>query len=169
MDIYTAITTRRSIRRFTGQAISDNMLHDILNAGFCAPSAKNRRPWHFIVVKDRDVLVKLDETSEFGHMVKNSAFSIVVCGDTAVELQPEFTYEDCSAAMQNMLLCAHGLGLGAVWCGIFSEGTWYPKIKEILAVPGSARLIGLAAFGYPDEQRAAPDRFVQNKIHYDKW
>ena len=169
MDIYTAITTRRSIRKYTGQPVSQGMLQNILNAGFCAPSAQNHRPWHFVVVDDKEILLRLDTTSKYGHMIKNSAFCIVVCGDAKTELEREYTYQDCSAAIQNMLLCAHGEGLGAVWCGIYSKGAWYAAIKELLGMPAEAVPVGLVAFGFPAEQRPLPDRFEKKKVHYNQW
>lgn len=111
MDVLTAITTRRSMRKFTDRRISETVLNTVLNAGFCAPSAHNLRPWHFVVIKEKGPLSALAQASVYAKMLPAADCGIVVCGDESIQKIRELLLADCFAAVENMLLCAHGLGL----------------------------------------------------------
>ncbi len=109
MEAYEALVTRRSIRAYTTQTISDDLIKRLLEAAMSAPSAGNRQPWHFVVVK-RPTLDTLADLLPFGKMLKHAPLAIIVCGDLV--LQPEgYWVQDCSAATQNILLAAHAKGL----------------------------------------------------------
>src|SRR5690554_4415591 len=118
MNVLDAIFSRRSIRKFTGEQVKEEDLKTILKAGFQAPSAHNYQPREYIVVKDKEILNKISEFHKYAKMLPNAGCGIVVCGDTSKQEEIGFLVEDCSASIQNMLLAAHGLGLGAVWCGL---------------------------------------------------
>ncbi|MCL1844484.1 MAG: nitroreductase family protein, partial [Defluviitaleaceae bacterium] len=106
MDVNTAIFTRRSIRKFSpGRSISEDNIKTILKAGFHAPSAGNKRPVHFIVVDDRNLLQKLSEAKQEAEMINEASIAIVVCGDKEKQPYHDFLHEDCSASIENMLLC----------------------------------------------------------------
>lgn len=169
MDILTAITTRRSIRKYTSQPVSDEQINIILRAGFCAPSAKNKRPFHFIIVKDKEILASLPGDNPNAFMVPNASCAIIICGDTNVQGMKEFIYEDCAAATQNMLLAIHGLGLGGVWCGVWEKGDFKKNLIKKLELPLKIQPVALIALGYPDEIRPVNPRWEDNKVHYDKW
>jgi nitroreductase len=128
LNVLAAISTRRSIRAYTDQPITDEQLNTILNAGFCAPSAKNKRPWHFIVVRNKEQLTKLSETNIYSKMLPKCDCCIIVCGDKVLQGIKELLINDCSASTQNILLAAHGLGLGAVWCGVVLNSDWRKQI-----------------------------------------
>lgn len=169
IDALTAIRNRRSIRKFTKQSISDNILNTILEAGFCAPSAKNKRPWHFVVVKNKEILSKIALKGTSSEMLTQATCGIVVCGDKNLQGIIEFLYQDCSAAIQNMLICIHSLGLGGVWCGIKSNSEQHKATVEQLQLPAKIVPVAAVAFGYPDEVKTQVNRFQQNKIHYERW
>lgn len=169
MDVITAITTRSSIRKFTNQEIDIETIDTVLNAGFCAPSAKNKRPWHFILVRKKNVLFEISNINSNHKMVQEAACCIIICGDKIVEGINEFLIEDCSAAIQNMLLAINGLGLGGVWCGIHTGGNVYKRIIEIIELPEKVIPIGMIAIGYPAEQKKGIYRFERSKVHYEKW
>lgn len=170
VDVLTAIRTRRSIRRYTGEVIDDESLHTILDAGFCAPSASNRRPWHFLVIKDAAKLQAIADLHPYAKMMPAAGCCIVVCGDEAVQPAVGLLVEDCSAAIQNMLLAAHGLGLGAVWCGLYiaAEGL-HTRFADSLNLPAGVVPVGMIAVGHPAESKQAQSRFVADRVHNEVW
>ena len=170
MDVLTAIRTRRSIRRYTTQQIDDRTLEVILEAGFCAPSASNKRPWHFLVIRDRDTLQAISEAHPYAKMMPSASFCVIVVGDEQLQAAVGLLVEDCSAAIQNMLLAAHGLGIGAVWCGIYGgRGDRHLEFARLMQLPPSMLPVGMIAFGYPAETKVATERFEQDRVHYEKW
>ncbi|SDX13563.1 nitroreductase family protein [Tepidimicrobium xylanilyticum] len=169
MDVLEAIFTRRSIRRFTGEPIKEEDLRTILKAGFQAPSAHNYEPREYVVVRDKEVLDRIAEFHKYAKMLPKAGCGIIVCGDK--EKQPEigFLVEDCSASIQNMLLAAHGLGLGAVWCGIYSVEKLIKSVADVLELPDNLIPIGMVVVGVKAEDKEPIDRFDENKVHFDKW
>lgn len=169
MDVLAAIETRGSIRKFTEQPVEPPLVDAVLNAGFCAPSATNKRPWHFVVVQNAALRKTLSGGSPFAGMVAEAPLALVVCGDKTRQGMEEFLYQDCAAAVQNMLLCAHGLGLGAVWCGVRRRGSFEKLIGEALALPEKITPVAVLALGWPAQQKAQPPRFVQSRVHHEGW
>ncbi len=169
MDVLQAIMTRRSIRRFTGEVISEEQLDTLVRAGFQAPSAHNEQPWHFVVVRDKEKLEVIGKTHGYAKMLPSAGCGIIVCGDEEKQNNRGFLVEDCSAAIQNILLAAHGIGLGAVWCGIYDSGNLVDFMKELLELPNNIIPIGMVVVGVKDAEKAPSDRYDANKVHYDKW
>lgn len=169
VDVLTAIRERRSIRKFTEEPLSPEQLNTILHAGLCAPTARNKRPFHFLVVQDRERLTKLAQGKIHSRMLASSACGIVICGDWEVEERPEFLYADCFAATQNILLAIHGLGLGGVWLGVGKESEWRQLLKEELELPESIEPTAVVAVGYPAEEKKRPHTWEEEKIHFEKW
>lgn len=169
VDVLSAISTRRSIREYTEQNITDEELNTILNAGFCAPSAKNKRNCNFIVVKNKTQLMELGNTSINGKMIINANCCIIVCGDKILQGIKELLIADCAASTQNMLLAAHGLGIGAVWCGILQNSDWKKQISRQFKLPEGIIPIAIIALGYPNEIKIAEKRFDASKVHKEIW
>ncbi|MBC8587435.1 nitroreductase family protein [Paratissierella segnis] len=173
MDVLDAIFTRRSIRKYTGEPISEGDLKLILKAGFQAPSAHNFEPRDFVVVKDKETLDKISNFHRYAKMLPSASCCIVVCGDTRKQKEIGFLVEDCSASIQNMLLAVHGLDLGAVWCGLYSGGELvdYMKkaMKETLNLPDYIIPVGMIAIGVKDEEKEPIDRYNEEKVHFDRW
>ncbi len=169
VDVLTAIKARQSIRKFTSEPISEEMLNTILCAGMYAPTAKNKRPFHFVVIRDRPLLVELAQHNSNAAMLEFSPCAVVVCGDKNIEGMKEFMYADCAAATQNMLLAIHGLGLGGVWCGISANSDWQKLLIDKLALPLKIEPIAAIAFGWPDEGKQLYSRWEPEKIHYNQW
>lgn len=169
MDILEAIFTRRSIRKYTGEAISEDQLKLILQAGFAAPSAHNRQPWHFVVVRDRGSLEAIANDHPYAKMLPQAGCGIVVCGDRQREENLSYLAENCSAAIQNMLLAAHGLGLGAVWCGIYPVNERTQMIGNLLGLPEHIVPIGLVVTGHKNEERPSENRYDDGRVHFEKW
>lgn len=169
MDVLTAIKTRQSIRKFTSKPVDDDMITTILCCGMYAPTAQNKRPYHFIVIKSRQLLEELATQSVHASMLADAAGAIIVCGDKNVEGMKEFLYAGCAAATQNILLGIHGLGLGGVWCGVASNSDWRKKMITTLELPPKMEPFAVIAYGWPDEEKELCHRFESRKIHYDKW
>ena len=145
------------------------MVNTVLCAGMCAPTAKNKRPYHFIVIRDRHILSDLARHNPNAAMLEFSAGAIVICGDKNREGLKEFLYADCAAATQNMLLSIHGLGLGGVWCGVASNSEWRKLLIEQLTLPNKLEPVSVNGFGWPDEGKELNSRWDTAMVHYDKW
>lgn len=169
MDVLTAIKTRRSIRSFTCEPVSETLLNTILCAGLYAPTAKDKQPCHFVVLKDKKLLFELSCNNANAAMLQSAACGIVICGDKNIEGMTEFLYEDCAAAAQNMLLCIHGLGLGGVWCGIVAHSDWQKLITCKCELPAKLEPVVLLALGWPDEVKEQQNRWEPGRIHDGKW
>ena len=167
-----AIYGRRSVRRYSDRPVPDDILHQLIGAAMMAPSAGNQQPWHFITVTDRKKLDATAEVNPNAGMVKRAPAAILVCGDEDLEMHPGYWIQDCSAAMQNLLLAAHGLGLGAVWTGIWTRDDRVEGFRRLFGLPATVDPLGLVVLGYlPEgwEEREAPDRFKEDRIHRESW
>lgn len=169
LNIYEAIFTRRSIRRFTGDEVKEQDLKTIIKAGCYAPSANNKQPWEFIVIKKEETLKKISEANSHARMIVEAGCGFIVCGDKNKQTQTGFLIEDCSASIQNMLLCAHGLGLGAVWCGLYPVTHLTKSIKKIFELPNNIVPVGLVVVGHTELDTDIVFRYNEEKIHMEKW
>jgi len=168
MDAMEAILTRRSIRKYTKQPVSDEVLKELLEAAMCAPSAGNRQPWCFVVINDRKIMNEIPKYQIYSQMLKEAAVAIFVCCDINLE-NKGFGVEDCSAATQNILLAAHAKGLGAVWLGVYPPEPLVTATKKLLNLPEHIIPISLISIGYPAEQKPQPDRYRADRVHYNQW
>ena len=169
MELLEGIFTRRSIRKYTNQEITSEQIELILKAGMYSPSASNQQPWHFIVINDTLILNHIKEVHPYAKMLGQAQLAILVCGDVNLELSKDYWVVDCSAATQNMLLAAHGIGLGAVWLGIHPRVERKNEIRKIFNLPENIQPASLISIGYPDENKEMPKRFKPERIHYNAW
>lgn len=169
MTILEAINTRRSIRKFTGEIISDKDLELILKAGFQAPSAMNREPREYIVIRDKEKMDKIASYHPHAKMLPQAGCAIVVCGDKEKQNIEGFLSQDCSASVQNILLAAHGLDLGAVWCGVHPRPELMTPMAEILGLPDHIIPIAMVVVGIPDQKTKEVDRYDEACVRYDQW
>ncbi len=169
MDVLQAIATRRSIRRYTGQPVSEQDLNTLLKAGFQAPSAHNYQPWHFIIVREKSILEGIAQFHPHAKMLPQAGCGIIVCGDEEKQAEPGFIVADCSAAIQNMLLAAHGIGLGAVWCGLYPMPQLTKPTSKLLNLPSTIIPIGMVVVGHKDEQKKPADRYDKSRVHMEHW
>ena len=166
------ILTRRSIRRFDPtKHIDDAYVKIILECACAAPSANNYHPWHFIVVESRETLDSIADLHPYGKMLKTAALAIVVCSETEREGKVlRYWEEDCSAAMQNILLSANALGFGSVWLGAKrGDNDLEGRIKSLLNVPAGIALMGIAAIGRALETKDPHKGIDPHSLHSDKW
>ena len=169
MEAIEAIHTRRSIRKYTSQPVSDALMNELLTAAMYAPSAGNAQPWHFVVIRERQTLDAIPIFHPHAKMMKYATVAVVVCGDTTVEKYRGRWVLDCSAATQNILLAAHAKGLGAVWVGLHPEPARVENMRRLLRLPENIIPLSLIPVGYPAEHPATVDRFNPSRIHRNQW
>ena len=169
MKILETIVSRRSIRKYTNQAVSADIVNDLLKAGMYAPSARNQQPWHFIVFRDKQMMNNIVTVHPHASMLPTADLGILVCGDESLEKSPGYWPVDCAAATQNILLAAHDAGLGAVWLGVYPRSERQAAIKKLFFLPAEVHPFAIIAVGYPDEKKEQPDRFNTSRIHIEKW
>lgn len=164
-----AILARRSIRRYTDRPVPDQVIKELLEAAMSAPSAKDERPWHFVVVRDRKVLDEIPHHHPYAQMLKQAPVAIVVCADLRLDKCDGFWVQDCSAATENILIAAQAKGLGAVWVGIYPVEDRVRAMRRILGMPEHVVPLALVPIGYPAEHKPPANRYDTARIHYDRW
>jgi nitroreductase len=169
MDAYEAITTRRSIRAYTAQPVSEELIRELLAAAMSAPSASNRQPWHFLVITERHQLDAMTAILPYGQMLRQAPLAIVVCGDRERQPMDGYWVQDCSAATENILLAAHAKGLGAVWLGVYPRQERIEPLRRLLGLPDQVPPLAVLSIGYPAEQKEPAGRYDESRIHRDRW
>ena len=164
------IRCRRSIRKFVaGRVIGDETVDILLRAAMQAPSAANQQPWRFIVLRDRDRLEAVSRVSPYASMTKDASLAIVVAGDIRGTKFPAFWPQDCSAAVQNLLLEAVNQGLGAVWLGVHPEKDRETYLARLLELPDGVIPFAVVPVGYPEQANVFVDRWDPDKVHRERW
>lgn len=164
-----AILERRSIRKYTGEKVSDALVEDLLRAAMAAPSGGNEQPWEFIVVRDKGIREKITEFHPYSQMLPGADLAIIVCGDVSREKYKGLWVQDCAAATENILITAQEKGLGAVWLGVYPEKDRMDGLEKLLDLPKGVYPFSIVSVGYPAEHKEPADRFDKARIHYDKW
>ncbi|TAN45228.1 MAG: nitroreductase family protein [Nitrospirae bacterium] len=147
MDIFEAIYTRRSVRQFTTEPVIPEELIEIIKAGTWAPSGLNNQPWRFVIVRDRDKLSEIAKLTKYKKIIDGAAACIVVFVDREAMYNDVKDHQSMGACLQNMLLAAHGLGLGAVWLGEILNNS--VKVRDVLKLPVAMELMAVLAIGHP--------------------
>ena len=170
MEILNGILTRRSVRKYTDAIIPQEKAEELLKYGMYAPSARNKQPWHFVLINNKETFLKIEEFHPYSKMLKHAQWGIVVCGDEQLAHTPDYVPVDCAAATQNILLAAHGMDMGAVWLGIYPRPERMAAMKELLGLPPHIYAFSLISLGYPaQDEIKQPERFMPEKIHINKW
>ncbi len=162
-----SIFHRTSIRKYKDRAVEPEKVELLLRAAMAAPSAHNQQPWEFYVVTDKEKLAGLAACSPYAGPLLNAPLGFVVCC-RADCIAPAYAQIDCSAAIENLLLEADTLELGAVWMGIAPQQERMDAAREVLSIPENLYAFSFVACGYPAEERRQQDRFDESRIHYIK-
>ena len=165
------INIRRSIREYAKKDVNDEDILKILKAGMQAPGSRlGAEPWEFVVVKDRDTLVRLGEIKP---RVTNAPVAIVLVANIERAFYKTVWQQDMGAACENMLLEAVNLGLGALWNGVAPDEERMAKIGEIVGISDITNLkpYSIVTIGYPAEgwENRFMDKFDESRIHYEKY
>ncbi|MCI5149212.1 MAG: nitroreductase family protein [Candidatus Electrothrix sp. MAN1_4] len=145
--IQQAIQERRSIREFTEEPVEPELLHKIITAGIWAPSGLNNQPWRFVTVQDKGISARLAALTHYTHIVEAAPVLIAVYLDLEKMYDSVKDYQAAGACVQNMLLAAHELGLGAVWLGQILKNK--QQVNEVLQLNAQYDLMAVVALGYP--------------------
>jgi len=170
LELYKAIRLRRSVRRYRPDPVPDQIIRKIMEAASWAPSSSNSQPWEFVVVRDRNTLEKLSRTHAYAGMLKGAPMCIVACSDPT--RSPNHWVEDCSIAVENMLLAARAEGLGTCWIAVYrpTDQQRENRVREVLSIPKDIRVVALVGVGYPAENPQPPARRkLEEIIHYEKY
>jgi nitroreductase len=163
---------RRTIRRFTDEDVSEETLKTLLEAASVAPSRLDRRPLHYLVIRDQALKAKLAEALRVRPYIDQAPVVIAVCADKAISPTWEL---DGSAAIENMLLAATTLGLGAAWVGSKGSQLWDQAIDVLqkdAALPHIVDVVSLVSIGHPEEEKRAygpSEKLDPTRIHFDHW
>jgi nitroreductase len=164
------IFRRRSIRKYTDQPVEPEKLDLLLKAAMAAPSAMNCRPWEFIVVTDPEKLAQFRKRLIFGD--RNAPAAIVVCGNPSLSTNPAarlFWVQDCSAATENILIAAAGLGLGTVWIGVHPVPKFVKTVREIMSIPKGVMPLCIVYVGYPESEKPARTQYDEQRVHKQQY
>jgi nitroreductase len=155
-DTITTIFSRRSVREFTPDMVSDAAVTTILECGRWAPSGLNNQPWKFVVIRNPETIGKLAECTRYTETVLGANLLIAVYLDTEVSYNRTKDIQAIGAATQNMLLACEDLGLGAVWLGEILNRQ--DDVDSILKAPGNVELMAVIAVGRPAEGKRVSSR-----------
>ena len=150
LDITEMIQSRRSVRKFTSEPVSEDLIDRILDAGRWAPSGMNNQPWRFAVITDAGLKQEISKLTHYSKVVLAAQVLIPVFLDTATSYHREKDIQAIGACLENMLLEAHSLGLGAVWLGEIIKSN--EEIKALLGLGKELDLMAVVALGHPDEE-----------------
>lgn len=170
MEFYKLVKQRRSIRAYKPDPVEEDKLLRILEAGRLAPSAANRQPWHFVVVRDSLKREHLRRGYDREWFVKAPVI-IVVCADPSAAWKrkdgEEYWKVDAAIAMEHIVLAAANEGLGTCWIGAFDE----KAVREVLGIPEHIRVVAMTPLGYPAEEKGpvADRKPLEEIAHYDGW
>jgi len=170
-DMMTVIHSRKSVRNFTGQTASKDLLNKIVRAGMAAPSAVNRQPWSFIVVTDRKTLDKLNEGLPYAKMLGKAGAAIIVCAipEKAYEGSKEMAIIDSTLASENILLAVEASGLGAVWTAAYPYEDRMDVARNVLGIPGNVIPLNIIPIGQPAGTEKPKNKYKPENIHWERW
>ena len=171
MDALEVIHNRKSVRHFTGDAVSRKELEALLAAGMAAPSAVNQQPWAFVAITEHDILERLSRGLPYAKMLQVAGAAIVVCGllEKANDGIKEYVIIDCAAATENILLAAEALGLGAVWTAAYPRKEREQWVREVLSLPGDVVPVCVIPIGRPTGEDKPKDKYKPERIHWQRW
>lgn len=165
-DIFQVIMNRRSVRKYKDTPVEDEKIQKCLDAARWAPSASNRQPWHFIIIKNEETRKILANLHPYGRFMKESPVVIVVLGDP--RRHPTYYLMDSCIATQNFLLTAHAQGLGTCWMGM--AGVDFEKdMKRVLNIPDHMSILCCVSLGYPAESPSSSRRPLSDMVSHEKF
>ncbi|MBF0525953.1 MAG: nitroreductase family protein [Deltaproteobacteria bacterium] len=161
-ETIAGIMTRRSVRDYTDQPVDDDVLDIILTAGAAAPSGKNNQPWRFVIVRNPELKQEMAGLTHYGRIIEKAPVVTAVFLDKQASYQLIKDHQAVGACLQNILLAAHSLGLGAVWLGeILKNG---PQVCQILGLGDQYDLMAVVAFGHPQPKERSSTRLGLDEL-----
>ena len=160
------ILTRKSVRSFKDTPIEDGKIELLMRAAMAGPSAMNKQPWEFYVIKSEEMKAAVNKAIPFGKY--KSPIVIIACikEANAVPVAHDLVNCDLGAASENILLMAHELGLGAVWCAIYPTKAFMKAVKKSINMPIGLTPYSAIYVGYPsdDDKSKVKDKYDTKKV-----
>lgn len=166
------IMTRSSVRSYLDRPVEKEKIVTLLKAGMAAPSAGDKRPWHFVAVTDKKQLVALSKASPYVGFAAKAPLAIVVCGDMTRTFKgddKDMWIQDTSAASENILLAAHAIGLGGVWAGVYPIKDRIDAVTKVLDLPESIIPLNILVLGYPKSSGHVKDKWNEGNVSWNKY
>ena len=166
------IMTRTSVRSYTNEPVSEQQIDTLLRAAMAAPTAGNKQPWRFVVIDDRALLDTIAANFGSMKMAAHAPLAVVMCGVPSETFDGEgvgYWIQDVSAATENLLLAAHAIGLGAVWCGVYPISERVEKFSKMLNLPDTIVPMACVCIGHPDGESHPKDKWKPEYIKYNTW
>ena len=170
VDVIETIYKRRSIRNYLDKQVEKDTIITLLKAATAAPTAANCQPWEFIIIDDAEKLSELKDKLIFARY--NAPVAIVVCGNMKLSFKgsaQEMWVQDCSAAIENILIAATSIGLGSVWIGIYPLEGHIKSVKKVLNIPEHVTPLGIVYVGYSAEEKEARTRFNEKRVYWQQY
>lgn len=170
--VINAIMKRSSIRSYTNKDVEKEKITTLLKAGMAAPTAADKRPWHFVAVTDKNILRKYAEVNPYASMAAEAPLMIVVCGDMEKAIEGEANemwVQDASAATENILLAAEALGLGAVWTGVWPLQDRVQAVSDLLNLPGAIVPMAAVVIGYPKTPGQPKNKYNESNVSWNTY
>ena len=169
-DILKIIYSRRSIREYQDKEVKPETLTLLLQAAMAAPSGNNSQPWEFIAITDVKIMEKLRTNLIHGNY--NAPAAIAVLGNLKIAQNDSairYWVQDCTAAVENILIAATGMGLGTVWIGSYPKEEIMRILREILSIPEEIYPLCLIYVGYPAEEKKPRTQFEEQRVHWQTY
>lgn len=166
------IMTRTSVRAYSDKEVESEKVDTLLRAAMAAPTAGNKQPWRFVVINDKAILDSISENFHTMTMAKDASVAVIMCGDVTATFDGDgrdYWIQDVSAASENLLLAAHAMGLGAVWCGIYPQMSRVEHFSKMLSLPQEVIPMACICVGYPLGETTPKDKWKPEYIHYNSW
>lgn len=167
MDAIQAIMTRRSVRQFQSRAVPREIVEIVLRAAMQAPSARNQRPWEFVVIDERARLDAIPGFHPHAAMCQSAPMAILVCGNLEREVSKGLWVQDCAAATQNLLLAAHARGLGAVWCACHPYEDRSAGFRTMFDLGPSVIPFAIVPMGFAANAPTPVDRYESTRVTWN--
>lgn len=165
MDVFFE---RKSVRKYTDEAVKEEDLNYILRAAMSAPTARNTRCYSFIVIKDKEMHKKIAAAHPAAQMILEAPLAVLVVGDCDT-VYKNYLPQDCAAATENMLLAATAKGYGSVWCGIYDNKERQEAIERLFDLPSNIKAFSLVVMGKSADNSPAKNGWQPEKIKYEVW
>jgi nitroreductase len=166
-EIIDILLSRRSIRQFMANPVDQDTLILLLKAAMSAPTACNSQPWEFIVITQKEVMDQIRSKLLFARY--NAPAAIVVCGNVNIannSAARDHWVQDCSAATENILIAAAGMGLGAVWVGVYPYPSKIKPLSEALGIPENVIPLSMVYVGHPAEIKAPRTQYDEHRVYW---
>jgi nitroreductase len=169
--LLSLIHNRKSVRHFQSGDVKKEDLQEMIKAGMAAPTARDLRPWQFLVITEKEILQKLADELPYAKMLHDVPAAIVVMGDATVKSPSGQSYwlQDTCAATENILLAAEALGLGAVWTALYPYEDRMDPVVEACKIPEHLVPLNIIPVGIPEGTDKPKDKWEPEKIHWNAW